>query len=61
MEPIFLTVEETAALISKDTTKRQVMDMCRQKKLPAMKMGKHWYIHKEKFDVLIKKKTNYAV
>lgn len=56
---IFYTVEETADILH--TSRKHVMTICRQKKLPGMESGRNWIIHREKLDNLIQRKTSFFV
>lgn len=59
MESIMLTTEETAEYLK--LTPQQVTRLAREKKIPAIKLGKYWYVHKDKLDKLIHQKTAFIV
>lgn len=61
MEPIMMTVDETTTYLNNNISRNEIMRMARQKKIPAIKIGRHWYIHKEKLDRLVQQKTTFII
>ena len=54
-EKVFLTVEETAEYLG--IPKRKVYNMCIDKEIPAVKLGKYWMVHKAKLEKWAEKVT----
>lgn len=56
---MLLTEQETADKLK--ITKRTVMELCRKKKLPCIKVGKFWRIDEERLDNMISNKTKFHI
>lgn len=58
MESIMLSADETAQYLN--LTKARIMYLARENKVPAVKFGKHWCVHREKLDKLIQQKLSFC-